>query len=395
MKIGIVSGQRYYRVGDSYYTPSAYNAEMWKEYLEVFDEVILVDRIIYADNVEVRQKPAVTEGVRFIEYPNFRGFWALLMVLPRMFWRAKKAARQADVWYLRSPQFGSFCIWFWVKHYGIPYTVELTGSPSVNLAYLKLRGVKFPRFVRAVMRFIMKKQLSKPVAVIGVSKSMIRDFPPGNDCPTFAISDNRVPEAIYSQQRVWHRDFKCRTMVSLGNLEAAKDPLGTLRSLHLLARKGFMNWKFVWIGDGPLKGKAQQLTNQLGLSDRVNFLGFVPWNNVFEILNTVDLYLLYSLNEGLPRAMMEAMACALPSIGTNVGGVSELLHEDDIVLPQRDDMLADKLYEVLTDPDRLTEMSRRNLATAKQYSAEALRVKKQQYHNQIKTIVNALKQNKD
>ncbi|GEM_PF-5981410 len=39
MKLGIVSGQHYYHVGDSYYTPSAYNAEMWKEYLEVFDEV--------------------------------------------------------------------------------------------------------------------------------------------------------------------------------------------------------------------------------------------------------------------------------------------------------------------------------------------------------------------
>jgi hypothetical protein len=39
MEVGIISGQRYYRVGDIYYTPSAYNAEMWKEYLEVFDEV--------------------------------------------------------------------------------------------------------------------------------------------------------------------------------------------------------------------------------------------------------------------------------------------------------------------------------------------------------------------
>jgi len=387
MKLGIVSGPRYYRVIDQYYTSTSFHAEMWKECLEVFDEVVIADRVVYTDKVETGQKPVLADGITFFEMPSFKGALSLGKTVPRMFWRAKKAIRQADVWHLHCPNFVSLCMWFWARYYKVPYSVELRGYCAVNAIYLKLRGLKFPRFTAAFMRFLLNLELSRPLAVVGVSKSLIRDFPPGNGCPTFAISDNRVPETSYRHARLWQNDSRSRTIVSLGSLEAIKNPFGIIRSLHLLTQKGFTNWKFVWIGDGPLKGEAQQLADQLGLSDCVNFLGFVPWNNVFDILKRADLYLLYSLSEGLPRALLEAMACALPAIGSNVGGVSELLHENDIVPSLDDEMLADKLYEVITDPKRLTEMSRRNLNIAKSYSAEILSAQKIDFYARIKSFI--------
>jgi glycosyltransferase involved in cell wall biosynthesis len=80
------------------------------------------------------------------------------------------------------------------------------------------------------------------------------------------------------------------------------------------------------------------------------------------------------------------MACALPAIGTDVGG-AELLHQDDIVPRLNDELLADKLYEVITNPKRLTEMSRRNLHNAKSYSAEILSAQKIDFYAQIKSFV--------
>lgn len=384
MKLGVVSGPRYSRVGEQYYTSTSYHADMWKECRGVFDEVIIADRVIHKDNVEAGQKPVLIDGVRFIEYPNFEGLWALVKTFPRMFWRARKAARQADVWHLHGPNFGSFCMWFWVWLYGIPYSLELRGEQSMNYTYLKLRGTRFPRLVSLIMRFLHNLQLTRPVAVVAVSKSLLQAFPPRNSCPTFAISDSRIPEELYGQERSWSDDSGCRTIICVGRCEAQKNPPGTMRALAKLDEKGFTSWKFVWVGGGDFDAKTQQLADELGLSDKVNLLGFVPWDEVFEILGTADLFLLNSVSEGMPRALMEGMARALPAIATDVGGVSELLHPEDIVPMLQDDVLADKLYEVLTDPDRLSKMSRRNLQTAKRYSASALSAKKVKFYGQLK-----------
>ncbi len=386
MKLGAVSGNRYYRVGDQYYTESSYHADMWKGCLDIFDEIILSDRVIYTENVLPGQKQTLIKGIRFVELPNFRGFLSLLKTFPFMFLRSRKVACQADIWHLHGPNFGSFCIWFWLWFYKIPYSIELRGDQSVNPVYLKLRGVKCPRLVAKFMRFMLRLQLTSPVAVIGVSKSLIKDFSPRNNCATFAISDNRIPESLFGQARQWEEGSACRTIVCLGRCEAQKDPIGTMKVLARLDGKGFTNWKFIWIGDGPLETKAQDLAGKLGISEKVNFLGFIPWDDVFEILDTADLFLLNSVSEGLPRALMEGMARGLPAISTDVGGVSELLNPEDVIPMLKEEMLTDKLYEVLTDPARLTEMSRRNLETAREYSAEVLCAKKIEFYKNVRTL---------
>ena len=395
MKLGVVSGPRYYRVGNQYYTTTSYHSEMWKECLEVFDEVIIADRVIYKSNVEAGQKPVLINGARFIEFPNFKGLWGWLTAIPRMFLVARRAAKQADVWHLHAPDVGTLYMWFWLWFYRIPYSLELRGDQSMNYAYLKLRGVRFHRLVSAIIRFLHDLQLGRPLAVVGVSKSLIRDYPPRNHCPTFAISDNRIPEELYGKPRLWKDDSTCRTIVCLGRVEAQKNPIGTMRVLAKLNQRGFTSWRFVWIGGGPLEAETRQAADKLGLSDKVKLLGFVPWDDVFKILDTADLFLLNSVSEGLPRAILEAMARALPAIGTDVGGIPELLSPEDVVPMMEDDVLADKLYEVLTNPDRLTEMSRRNLQMARTYSAEVLSSCKKAFYKQLREQVEQLKSHQE
>lgn len=388
MKIGISSGTRYYRVGEQYYTATSYHADMWKECLEVFDEVIIADRVIYSDKIEAGFKPSVIEGVRVFEYPNYQGPWSLLKKLPKMLWRAKKVVREADVWHFHCIHFETFCTWLWARFYRIPYTLELRGDQDWSLAYLKLRGIRFPRLVRAVMWWMMSLHLSKPLAVVGVSKALIRDYPPHNNCPTFAISDNRVPEELYGQERSWKDDSTCRIIICVGRCEAQKNPPGTMRALAKLDEKGFTNWKFVWVGDGDFEAKTQQLADELGLSDRVNLLGFVPWGpELFAKLRSADLLVLNSISEGGPRTAYEGMAVSLPVIGTPVGNIPAVLAEEDLFPIMRDDLLADKLYEVLTDPERLTKMSKRNLKTSKAFSTEILRARKVEFYSKVKTMV--------
>ena len=253
MRLGVSTGTRYYRVGEQYYTPTSYHADMWKECLEVFDKVIIADRVVTSDRIEAGFKPTVIEGVRVFEYPNYQGPWSLLKNLPKMLWRAKKAVREADVWHFHCIHFETFCTWLWARFYRIPYTLELRGDQDWTLAYLKLRGIRFPRLVRAVMWRMMSLHLTKPLAVVGVSKSLIRDYPPHNNCPTFAISDSRIPEQMCGQERSWMDDSAYRTIICVGRCEAQKNPPGTMRVLAKLDEKGFTNWKFVWVGGGDFE----------------------------------------------------------------------------------------------------------------------------------------------
>jgi len=85
-------------------------------------------------------------------------------------------------------------------------------------------------------------------------------------------------------------------------------------------------------GDGELKEELVQLTKDLGLSDRVFFLGHV--NNMKFFYNAVDVFCLPSLEEGLPLALLEAQACDVPCIASDVGGCKEVISTSSGALTQ-------------------------------------------------------------
>jgi glycosyltransferase involved in cell wall biosynthesis len=123
----------------------------------------------------------------------------------------------------------------------------------------------------------------------------------------------------------------------------------------------------------------------LGLRSAVNFMGQLNGTDaVRETLDVADLFVMPSRAEGLPRAMVEAMARGLPCVGSSVGGIPELIPAEDRV-PAGDVLaLANKLIEVLSDPARLARMSARNLARAKDYNDAILTERRNQFYAYIK-----------
>jgi len=102
-------------------------------------------------------------------------------------------------------------------------------------------------------------------------------------------------------------------------------------------------------GPGPL-ARYEQLAADLGIGDRVRFLGFR--SDVADVLRAADLVVLPSLDEGLPLALLEAMACAKPVIATPVGGVPEAVIDEVtgvLVPPNEPERLASAVLRVLND----------------------------------------------
>ena len=106
------------------------------------------------------------------------------------------------------------------------------------------------------------------------------------------------------------------------------------------------------IGEGPDRAALQQLTNTLGINNRVTFLG--KRDDTVALLNAMDVFVLSSRSEGLPNTILEAMSVGLPVLSTNVGGVAEILSEPGLGLlvdPMNVESFAKALEQLVRSPD--------------------------------------------
>jgi glycosyltransferase involved in cell wall biosynthesis len=135
--------------------------------------------------------------------------------------------------------------------------------------------------------------------------------------------------------------------LSVGRLEALKDyptMLGAFAALPKSAR-------LLVLGEGPLRGELVQLAARLGLSERVQFMGFVP--DVARWMRAADGFVLSSRYEGLPMVLLEAGACGLPIVATNVDGTREVISNEatGLLTPAGDaDGLADAMTRLMHAP---------------------------------------------
>jgi glycosyltransferase involved in cell wall biosynthesis len=113
------------------------------------------------------------------------------------------------------------------------------------------------------------------------------------------------------------------------------------------------------IGSGERLPLLRELVNELHLSDRVQFTGWLQGEALFSRLITHDLCCLPSFSEGLPSSILEAMSIGLPVVATDVGGVSEIIEHNvsGILIPPRDqEALTKTLLELAGDPQRCVQL---------------------------------------
>ena len=105
-------------------------------------------------------------------------------------------------------------------------------------------------------------------------------------------------------------------------------------------------------GDGPLKDTLQKQIQKLQLTDCVKLVGYIPDDLLPVWINASDLFVLPSLNEGNPTVMFECLGCGKPFVGTDVGGVREIITSDDYGLLVEPGDIQDLTEKLLLALDR-------------------------------------------
>lgn len=155
-----------------------------------------------------------------------------------------------------------------------------------------------------------------------------------------------------------------------------------IRALAKLKKQGVNKYRYHLVGGG--NGLyLRRLAQSLGVDDCVEFCGRKATEEVFDILRNSDVYIQPSLQEGLPRSVVEAMSFAMPCIGFNTGGIPELLNPKFVVKRKSVDGIIQALL-ALEDEDTYIKESKRNFTCAQTFEHSRLQSQIREFFKEIK-----------
>jgi glycosyltransferase involved in cell wall biosynthesis len=266
-----------------------------------------------------------------------------------------------------------------------PYAVEVVSDPWDVFSPGAVRHPLRPFFRRWFARRLRVQCAGAGAAAYVTEAALQRRYPPSPGVPSTGFSDVELPDAAFVHvPRPPHDHPKSATLITVGTLEQLYKAQDVLVEAVGRGVRGGLDLRLVFVGDGQHRTPLEARAKELGLDGRVRFLGWLPGGaEVRRRLDQADLFALPSRQEGLPRAMIEAMARGLPCLGSTVGGIPELLPPQDLVPPNDVEALTRKIREIVSDPSRMARMSARNLEKAGHYREESLAARRRAFYRHV------------
>lgn len=239
--------------------------------------------------------------------------------------------------------------------------VELTPRTEI---YYRLDRLCLPRYERVIS---VSEDLLEHSLAAGVTRERSLLLENGID----TAHHRRRLTTSEAQRRVGLAPGR-RLIVAAGRLSAEKGFDVLLRAFERVVRGGVE--AALWIaGEGRERGDLERLARELALGDRCRLLGYRE--DVPELLEAADIFALSSHREGLPNALLEAMALETPVVATRVAGIPRVIEHDVnglLVSPASADELASALLRLLGDPGRARSLAQAARRTVEQrYSFDA------------------------
>ena len=255
---------------------------------------------------------------------------------------------------------------------------------NTNLTYFlgritNIKGISFVETIHTsyvskahnwlLKRIIKKSYVSRkvfPVAISSEVNNYANQYFGRNLEAEIILNGINLPDNISSE------NFKSRPFdfITVSRLDEVKNHLSLIKATKILADKGY-NFSISIVGDGPMKNIIYDEVKNNNLEKYVNLLGLRT--DIFDLLQQHKVFVLPSFWEGNPIALLEAMACNLSVIATNVGGTVDIIDHNSnglLIDPNNYHSLADAMEKTLTDPDFTETSAQKNLQLSKKYSIE-------------------------
>lgn len=225
------------------------------------------------------------------------------------------------------------------------------------------------KYARRLNRFFFKRCSLTPVALSELIKETIVE--------EYKISDEKIPiiyNGINLSKCVAKKEYSTNDnlkILHIGRFSEQKNHKGLIDAFKLF-REEKPNSELWLIGDGPLKEEIEEYAKENGLYSSVKFLGLQ--SNVYGFLHEADIFTLPSIYEGIPMTLIEAMGTGLPIVATEVGGIPNMLtnNESAILTPVDSEEIAKAFVRLANDAELRQRLGKNALARSSEFSAQKM-----------------------
>ena len=327
----------------------------------------------------------VREKVDIIECPNFMTIKSILFK-NRQFSKTviDKEVKNADVCVIRLPSFvGRRALKICNKN-NIKYFVELVGDPFDAYWNYNLAG----KILAPIMFFKTKINLAKAKNAQYVSKEFLQKRYPTRG---YTISCSNVELKEIDNNVLTRRIEKISNKnkndkIVFGTLAAIdvkfKGQEYVIKAISKLKKLGYNKFEYQLVGRGD-SSRLLQIAKKYDVLENVKFLGGKPHNEVFEWLDSIDIYIQPSNQEGLPRAVIEAMSRACPCIVSSTGGNPELINNEYVFKKRHVNQLIKKIQKMISSKEIELKESKENFENSKDYEKSILDKRRHDFYQKV------------
>lgn len=322
--------------------------------------------------------PINSEKFSFIEVPNFKTIRTWIKNKKRAIQLINTAVLEHDIIIARLPTaIGRLAI-LAARKYNKPHMVEFVGCTFDAYWNYNWQGKLIAHYKLAQMR----KLVNDVPYIMYVTKEFLQNRYPSRgkqiQCSNVELEGFNQIDLDNRLRRIKHSNIQEMTLCTIAAIDVPyKGQDDVIEAIGILNRKMGWNLQYKIIGQGN-PTRLNNLARKHGISDSVNIIGSIPHSEIFDHLRDIDLYIQPSKQEGLPRALIEAMSVACPALGAKTAGIPELLIGEAIFPAGKILNIVNRVRSI--DKKWLKNQAKNNFEVAQEYQKHYLERKRKDFY---------------
>ncbi len=342
--------------------------------------MVRVKRI--SDEETLKMTKIDVPGFSVVEIPEFNSIKDLIFNRKRILQIIDGAIQNHNLLIARLPSFVGRQAIDVANKYSKAVLVEAVGCPWDALSHHSISG----KLLAPWAYFQMRRYIAKAPFVIYVTQKFLQHRYPNNQRNLgisdviIRQSDDDVPGLRYRRIMKRVESGELLKLATIAGLDASfKGQDIVIKALAGLKKDGF-SAKYYLVGRGN-GFTLKRLAKVYNIENDVVFMGELPHHTVFSFLDDIDVYIQPSKQEGLPRALVEAMSRGCTCLGTRAGGIPELLDDDMLFDPDTISDLQQKLKGM--NVKTLIDEAQRNISFAQSFHPDVLNKRRNEFYKEF------------
>lgn len=396
MKLLVIQEQHFVRMPNGeVWVDEQSDSKFWERYLAVFEDVVVCARFRHADAYNTDNLMLSDhDHVSFVELPNTRGVGALVKNFSQIQRVMKSAMKDCDRIIFRAPSPMSMVAYPLAKKSGKPFAVEIMNNPANHYPPAAMHN-----FYQPIIQWLTvnhtKSMCRTANGVSYVTEKVLQELYPST--ARVKGESKRYFESSYSTIRMeknrysfdeWPKEKpETVTFIHTGKMQDERKGQDLfIKALAILQEKGYQV-KGILVGDGVMRNDFEQLGQNLGIGERLDFVG---WKAGFEAvqkeLKRAQIAVFPSMGEGLPRSVIEGMAQGLLCFGSEVDGICELLEGDCLIPELTAECFAEHIQKYLDDWELVLLERKKQFESSQRYEYSILEKRRTKFYRKLKEV---------